>query len=152
MGVQGALAWALVVVGIALAVVALVVIFSKATSGRSRPAVLVAMTRPQRRRAAGLVRRGGPVASEELAGARAIAADQAGQAHVALLGAAGAALAASSLLFPWSTGVMPGWVSALFIAALALQVASAATVLVSVRRAHRFMAANPEPGAVGVDR
>lgn len=150
MGARGAVAVALLVVALALMVVALVLLIPAVVALRERPLVLRAMTRVQRRRMDEVVRRGGPVDPDEVAGARAVAAISAGQGYSALGSAGGAALMGAALVFPWSPGAMPWWVRAFFTVGLVVQGVAAVTALRNIRRGRGFLAAHPDPDPVSV--
>ena len=143
MSVQG---WASVVLGVVAVVVtgvAVVIVFRRLTAARERPVVLASMTPGQRRRAARQVRRGEPVAGDELAGARAVAAEAAGQSGLALVFAGTTVAFIAQALFPSS----PAVVRVIDAVAGAAQALAALAFLHASRRARRFLAAHPGPTA-----
>lgn len=143
MSVQGA--FAVVLAGVALVVTgaAVVITFRRLVTDRQRPAVLTAMTLAQRRRAMRQIRKGQPVAGDELVGVRAVATEAAGMRHLALLFAGTTVLFVGQALFP----LFPPVLRVIDAVAAAAQALAALAFLHTSGRARRFLAAHPDVGA-----
>lgn len=148
MSAQGWVALVLGVAGVVVAAVALVAQFRRLTSGRQRPAASVAMTPAQRRRATRQLRRGQPVVAEEVAGARAVAAEAAGYGGLALMFAGTTMVFAAAAIYPVFTTV----VHVIYAVIAAAEGLAALALLHSFNRARRFLAAHPDSAGVVVSR
>lgn len=149
MSVQGAFAVVMAVVAVVITAIAVVVLFRRMTAERERPAVLASMTPAHRRRAMRQIRRGHPVADDELDAVRAVATQASDQRGLALLFTGTTVLFAAQAIFP----LFPSVLQAINAGAAAAQALAALTFAHVSSRARRFIAAHPDPaGMVEVDR
>lgn len=121
-------------------IVVLAVVFTLRQLAHTQPTVLTAMTTHQRRRAMRQVRRREPVADRDLAGARAVAADAAGQRVLGLMLAL-TAVVMSVLVISVSIPVVT---EVFLVVATAALVAAAIDVYYTAGRARLFLRGHPD--------